>query len=58
MDRDTKCFHERSRVLTEPLLARYQRVAMVMVLHLALREIVREPDVVVGRQQQAGALPL
>ena len=50
-----ECLHQRAGVLAEALLARDQAVAVVFVLHLALGEIVGEADVVVGRQQQAGA---
>ena len=42
----------------EPLLARHQRVAVVLVFNLTLGEIVGEADVVMRGQQQAGAFSL
>src|SRR6185436_19057651 len=53
-----ECPHQRAGVLAEALLARYQAVAVVFVLHLALAVVVGEADVVVGRQKQTGALSL
>ena len=49
--------HQRAGVLAEALLARHEAVAVVFVLDLALAVVVGEADIVVGRQQQAGALP-
>jgi hypothetical protein len=40
--------------LTEALLARDERVAMVKVFHLALLHVARKSDVVMWAQQQAG----
>jgi hypothetical protein len=40
------------------LLTRHEAVAVVFVLDLALAVVVGEADVVVRRQQQAGALAL
>jgi hypothetical protein len=40
--------------LTEALLARDERVAMVKVFHLALLHVGRKSDVVMWAQQQAG----
>ena len=47
--------HQRARVLTEPLLAWHQRVAVVLVFDLTLGEVVGEADVVMRGQEQAGA---
>jgi hypothetical protein len=41
--------------LSKPLLARYQRVAVMKVFHLALLHVIGESDIVVRRKQQAGA---
>ncbi len=48
--------HQRAGVLAEALLARHEAVAVVFVLHLALAVVVGEADIVMGRQQQTGAL--
>ena len=50
--------HHRARVLAEALLPGHQAVAVVFVLDQTLGEVVGEPDVVMRREQQAGALPL
>ena len=44
--------------MAEALLAWHQRVAVMEVFHLALFQITGEADVMVGRQQQAGAFSL
>ena len=50
--------HERAGVLAEALLAGDELVAVVAVFHLALLHVAREADVVVRREDQAGAFPL
>ena len=52
---DIERLHQRAGVLSKALLARHKRVAVVEVFHLALLEIVGEPDIVMGRKQKAGA---
>ena len=53
-----ECPHQRAGVLAEALLTRHESVTVVQVFDLALVVVVGEADIVVGRQQQAGALPL
>src|ERR1700732_235862 len=55
---DVESLHQRTGVLPEALLARHEWVAMVEVFHLALIEVVGETDIVVRREQQAGAFAL
>ena len=55
---DVESLHQRAGVLPEALLARHEWVAMVEVFHLALLEVVGETDIVVRREQQAGAFAL
>ena len=42
--------------MTEALLARHKRVAVVEILHLALLKIVSETNVVMRSEEKAGAL--
>ena len=56
--RDLEGRHQGAGVLPEPLLARHQRVAVVLVFNLTLGEIVGEANVVMRGQQQACALAL
>ena len=58
MHRDVERLHQRARILAEALLARYERVAVVEVFHLPLLEVAGEADIVVRREQQAGAFTL
>ena len=58
MHRDVESLHQRTGVLPEALLARHECVAMVEVFHLALLEVVGETDIMVRREQQAGAFAL
>src|SRR3954469_19760300 len=51
----TQTLHHRSRVLTEALLARHQRVAVMGVFHCPLLQIVGYADIVVGTENQTGA---
>ena len=44
--------------MPEALLARHERITVVEVFHLALLQIVGEADIVVRREQQAGAFAL
>jgi hypothetical protein len=55
---DVESLHQRTGVLPEALLARHECVAVVEVFHLALLEVVGETDIVVRREQQAGAFAL
>src|SRR6187549_2837039 len=50
--------HQRSRVLAEALLAWYELVTVMAVLHLTLLQIGGEADVVVRTDQQARVLSL
>jgi hypothetical protein len=45
-----ECLHQRPRVLTEALLARHQRVAVMFEFRLPLRKIVGETDIMVWRE--------
>ena len=45
-DGNVERLHQRARVLSKPLLARHERVAMVQVFHLALLHVVGEADIV------------
>ena len=51
-------FHQRSRVLTEALLARHEFVAVMLILHLALLHVTGEAHVMVRREEQARAFPV
>ena len=44
--------------MPEALLARHERVAVVEIFHLPLLQVVGEADIVVRREQQAGAFAL
>ena len=55
---DVESLHQRTGVLPEALLARHECIAVVEVFHLALLEVVGETDIVVRREQQAGAFAL
>ena len=44
--------------MAEALLARHERVAVMEVFHLPLLQVVGEADIVVRREQQAGAFAL
>ena len=44
--------------MSEALLARHERVAVMQVFHLPLLQVVGEADIVVRREQQAGAFAL
>ena len=50
MDWNIEGLHQGASVLTEPLLARHQRVAVMVVFDLALSEIVSEANVVMRCQ--------
>ena len=52
---DVERLHQRAGVLAKALLTWYERVAVMEIFHLALLQIVGEADVVVRREQQAGA---
>src|SRR6478672_10045896 len=49
-------FHQRSRVLAETLLARYELVTVMLVLHLALLRVTGEANIVMRCQEQARAV--
>src|SRR5260370_40742411 len=55
LDRRTQSSHQRTRVLAESLLARYQRIAVVGVFHVAFFKIGGPPNVVVRSQAKAGS---
>ena len=55
---DVESRHQRTGILPQALLARHEWVAMVEVFHLALIEVVGETDIVVRREEQAGAFAL
>ena len=55
---DVESLHQRTGVLPEALLARHERVAVMEVFHLALLQVAGEADIVVRREQQAGAFAL
>jgi hypothetical protein len=46
VDGNIKVFHQGSQVLTETLLARNKRVAVMLKLDLSLAQVISEPDVV------------
>ena len=54
LDGHAESLHQGARVPAEALLARHQRIAVVVVLHVAHLQIVRRADVVVGPEDQAG----
>src|SRR4051812_36425891 len=54
LDGNLEAFHQRPCVATEPLLARYQRIAVVLVLHLARLQVLRSTDIVVRTDDEAG----
>src|ERR1700722_640986 len=58
MDRNVETLHQRARVLPKPLLARYERIAMVQIFHLALLHVAGEADVMMRREQKTGAVPI
>src|SRR6185295_331864 len=53
--RNIERLHQRAGILPKALLARHEPVAMMEVLHLPLLQIAGEADVVMRREQQAGA---
>src|SRR5262249_35294422 len=55
---DIQCLHQRARVLAESLLTRNETVAVVLVFHLALREVITEAHIVVRADYQASAFTL
>src|SRR5579871_118762 len=55
---NAKALHQRARILTKPLLARDERVAVMQIFHLALLQVVGETDVMMGRKQETGAVAL
>src|ERR1700737_5548599 len=55
---DVESGHQRTGILPQALLAGHEWVAMVEVFHLALLEVVGETDIVVRREEQAGAFAL
>src|SRR3984957_64202 len=55
---DAEPLHQRAGVLPKPLLARHETVAMVEIFHLALLHVVGEADIMMGREQKAGVVPL
>src|SRR5436309_8528528 len=57
-DRDIKRLHQRACVLAKALLARYKRVAVVEVFHLALLHVAGKTDIVMRRKQQASSFAL
>jgi hypothetical protein len=54
--RHVERLHQRAGVLAEALLTRHERVAVMEVFHLALLQVVGEVDILVRREQEAGAL--
>ena len=50
--------HQRASVLPKALLARHEAIAVMEVFHLALLQVVGEADIVMRREQQAGAFTL
>ncbi len=55
---NAKALHQRARILPKPLLARDERVAVMQILHLSLLHVAGEADVMMGRKQETGAVPL
>ena len=54
--RHPQCFHHRSRVLSEALLARDERIPMVRVFQLALLQIFCKSHIMMRPQQKASSL--
>src|SRR5580693_6308166 len=52
---NAKPLHQRARVLSKPLLARHEWVAVVQIFHLALLHVAGEADIVMRREQETGA---
>ena len=50
--------HQRSAVLRKALLTRHEAITVVEIFHLALVQVIGEADIVVRREQQAGAFTL
>ena len=55
---NAEALHQRARVLPKPLLSRHERIAVVEIFYLALLHVVAEADVVMRREQEAGAVSL
>ena len=53
--RNLKRLHQRAGILSEALLARHERVAVMKVFHLPLLQVIGEADIVVRSEQQTCA---
>ncbi len=53
--RHPKCFHHRTRVLSEALLARDERIPVVRIFQLALLQIFCKSHIVMGPKQKASS---
>ena len=58
LDGNVETLHKRARVFAEALLARNKRIAVVRILHGALFEVIREADVMVRAEHEAGSFSL
>src|SRR5215472_16010612 len=56
LDGSTQPPHQRTRVLAKALLARYERIPVVGILHSAFFEIGRYTHIVMRSQNKAGSL--
>src|SRR5215469_2423184 len=57
-NRDIERLEQGTRVLTEALLSRDQRIPMMLVFHLPLLQIIGESDIVVWADYEAGTFAL
>src|SRR5205809_900775 len=56
--RNIERLHQRAGILPKALLARHEPIAVMKVFHLPLLQVASEADIVMRREQQAGALAL
>src|SRR6266436_2269479 len=56
--RDIERLHQRAGILPKALLTRHERIAVMEVFHLPLLQVAGEADIVMRREQQAGAFAL
>src|SRR5436305_2043247 len=57
-DRHSKTLHHRTRILTEALLARDERIPMMHIFHLPLVQIVGTSNVMMGTDHEARSFSL
>src|SRR6266446_9034694 len=56
--RNIERLHQRASILPKALLTRHERVAVMEIFDLPLLQVAGEADIVVRREQQAGAFAL